>query len=123
MSNYPSASTRQFEALAIVFVCNRLSGVGDPDYISPHISQNRLLTAFDTTLGAPRYKNLRAVTIYVTGIDVNVGKADLRLDVEKLMPRLRAKGILKTEVLGRYNEDEDFSASSVKYEAGAVTSM
>jgi hypothetical protein len=110
MNGYPSASAGRFEALAIVLVTNRFSasGIGNPNHISSYLSQYRVLTAFDTTLATPRYQNLRAVKIYVTGIDINAGKANLRSDIEKLMPKLQGMGILKIELLGCYNEDEDF---------------
>jgi hypothetical protein len=108
MNGFPVASAGQFEALAIVIVTNRFSGIGNPDHVSLYVSQYHLLTAIDTTLCTARYRKLRAVKIYVTGININGGREDLRSDIEKLMPRLRAKGVLKVELIGRYNEDVDF---------------
>jgi len=77
MTGYPDASARKFEALAIIVVTLRkFSNVETlpPDTFTSYFSQYPALTALDSALSNPRYQNLRAVKIYVTGVDVNSGK-------------------------------------------------
>jgi hypothetical protein len=110
LARFPVTSAGHFEVLAIVLVTNQFSGIGSPDYVSPYIKAYHVLTVFDSTLSTARFKNLRAVKIYVTGIDVTAGEVDLHSDIEGLMPRLLAKGTLKVEILGRYSEGQDFKS-------------
>jgi hypothetical protein len=110
LTKFPGASADHFGVLAIVLVTNRFSGIGSPDYVSPYVRDYRILTVFDSTLSTALFRNLRVVKIYVTGIDVTAGKADLRSEIQGLMPKLLAKGTLKVGILGRYSEDQDFKS-------------